>query len=350
METPNHTFRRSASGLGLFYGWFGAMHSRLDVIIAGCEEGECRQLLDSMFARTAHLEKRLNRFDPGSDLWQINNLGRGVVPVDDEMIDILAGAAHYKTLTLGAFDIAVHSRDYDPKAEYLDIDFENFLLNVTAEGVTLDMGGYAKGLALEDMVGILREGGVESALISFGNSSVYGLGQHPIGQPWSVGVEQTAGLTGGGIAFELTDCAMSSSGNNNSNRGHIISPYDLRPVTDSRIVSVSGPSPLDCEVLSTALFVAASQHEQDHGQPSNGLCTGGDAAAETDSPDYGHADNGHRTEHRGTGQRECGKAHTGNDAGQNRVQAILANFDMRRAVNISIDGHRAAVSELQVKQ
>ncbi len=268
MESPNHTFKISPSGLGLFYGWFGGMHSRLDLIITGMDEGRCARLLDDMYSNTERLEKMLNRFDPDSDLYQLNSLGKGSYPIDDELIEIIARALAYKSLTLGAFDIAIGSENYDPTVQYIDIDFENRILTKTADGVTLDMGGYAKGLALEAMIEILRAGGVENALVSFGNSSVYGIGNHPAGKPWNVGVEQTAGKTvntnggaGGqdGVFIDLCDCGMSTSGNNPTNRGHIISPYTRRPVTDSRLVSVAGASPLDCEVLSTALFVAMAE-------------------------------------------------------------------------------------------
>ena len=332
MEIPGHTFRRTASGLGLFYGWFGAMHSRLDVIITGKEEDCCRALLDSMFSRTVYLEKRLNRFDPDSDIWQINNFGEGALPIDDEMIDILAGAAHYKTLTHGTFDIAIHTKDYDPKAEYLDIDFENFVLNITCQGVTLDMGGYAKGLALEEMVEILRKGGVENALVSFGNSSIYGLGKHPLEKPWSVGVASTSMLTNGNIAFSLENCAMSSSGNNNSNRGHIISPFDSKPINDNCIISVSGASPLDCEVLSTALFVAVSkQNENDKhikGEPDH-------IASEYSHNSTASNDND-----------SIDKNISGENADKDLVASIISNFDVNRVIHISFDKDIANIKEL----
>ena len=52
-----------------------------------------------------------------------------------------------------------------------------------------DFGGYGKGYALQQALGMLKNAGITTALVNFGNSSVCGIGCHPSGDSWQVGVE-----------------------------------------------------------------------------------------------------------------------------------------------------------------
>ena len=109
---------------------------------------------------------------------------------------------------------------------------------------------------------MLKNAGITTALVNFGNSSVCGIGRHPSGDSWQVGVENPLRRGENMTFFGLNNLCLSSSGNLPSNRGHIRSPRTGKPVTDNRIVSVAAPSALDSEVLSTALFVADTAQRQ----------------------------------------------------------------------------------------
>ena len=54
--------------------------------------------------------------------------------------------------------------------------------------MSLDLGGVAKGYAMDEAVKALREAGIQHALINAGGS-VYALGTRPDGEPWRVGIQ-----------------------------------------------------------------------------------------------------------------------------------------------------------------
>lgn len=263
MRFIDHTFRRTETGTGLYYGWFEAMHTRLDLLLVGLDEDAATAAVGELRDEVVRIQKRLDRFDRQSDLWDINHSqSQEIYSTDEEMLGFFADALRYRDLTGGAFDIAIQTPGFNPATEYYYVDPENRALVFSTPGAVFDFGGYAKGYALEKMVEGLRAKGVGQGLVSFGNSSVYGIGSHPANPHWQVGVEHPL-RTGDNMAFfELCDSALSSSGNNLRNRGHIKSPATGKEVANHKVISVAGASALDCEVLSTALFAAQTEQQR----------------------------------------------------------------------------------------
>ncbi len=153
-----------------------------------------------------------------------------------ELAEIVKQAEDYKRHTLGLFDI------------------------VDAQG-KLDFGGMAKGWALKVLEKILRRNDVKSAFVDFGGSSILGVGSHPYGDSWKVGVVNP--FNGEVIReVELVDKSMSSSGNTPTYSGHIRNPLTGEIVDSKALVTVVSNSPLDAEVLSTALMVASEDERK----------------------------------------------------------------------------------------
>ncbi|MGB9586635.1 MAG: FAD:protein FMN transferase [Armatimonadota bacterium] len=166
-------------------------------------------------------------------------------------------------------------------------------------GIRLDLGAIGKGYAIERAVEILRDAGIVSAIIHGGTSTVYGIGRQQNGEPWRVGV-RTSGIdhsvafdcqscndiheksyatptehvlgdarpanssrSGGLLAvFELTDSALSVSKTFGRQRvhdgtvyGHELDPRTGQPIQEALTAVVTGPSPTECDALSTALIV-----------------------------------------------------------------------------------------------
>lgn len=253
----SHTFRRTPDGKGLFYGWFEAMHSRFDLLSVGPAENEAAALCRDIAGEIRRIESRLNRFDEASDVWQINqNVYYDKCPADPELLGIFADALRYREMTGGAFDIGIQTPEYHPGEPCFTVDPACEAIVKLRPNAVFDFGGYGKGYALQQALGLLKNAGIATALVNFGNSSVCGIGRHPSGGSWQVGVGNPLRRGDNMTFFDLNDLCLSSSGNLPSNCGHIRSPQTGEAVTDNRIVSVSASSALDSEVLSTALFVA----------------------------------------------------------------------------------------------
>ncbi len=242
--------------LPVAYATWEAMHTRCEAILPGLERPRAEGLAGRLREESLSLDKVFNRFDPHSELFRVNFSGAWqAMPLSEELYEALSLCEEFRRTTAGYFDIAVQSSPR-PKGEAFSLDEASRSVRLSAPGVVLDLGGFAKGYALERLRRLLTEEGVGRALLNFGDSSILGVGTHPHGESWPVGLAAAGGGEPGAPSFALRDSALSVSGHPAGEKPHILSPSDGRPVTRPGVVAVAGPSALVAEVLSTALFAA----------------------------------------------------------------------------------------------
>ena len=234
---------------------FYAMHTRVEVVAVGLDECAGRDLAQGVEAEVKRLERCFNRFDNRSPLAVMNARAAAEdVAVDDDMFMALELCEAFRRGTAGYFDIATNTTVGGQVSYSLNAD--NHTVRYTSSGISLDMGGFAKGFALERVRRMVVEAGAESALINFGNSSVAAISHHPYGEWWGVGVEHTR--VQGVMAHDvhLCDNAMSVSGRTPRGEYHIVNPRTGGTVAGEELILVEGRSALVAEVLSTALYAA----------------------------------------------------------------------------------------------
>ena len=143
----SHTFKRTPTGAGIYYGWFEAMHSRFDLLAIGIEEDLGEALCHKVAEETLRLEKRLNRFDEESDIWQLNHLDNyDRYAADPELIAIFSEALRYREMTAGAFDIAVQTPDYRIETPCFAVDASCESIIKTRPDAIADFGGFGPGI------------------------------------------------------------------------------------------------------------------------------------------------------------------------------------------------------------
>lgn len=199
------------------------------------------------------LEALWSRFRPDSEVSRLVAAAGGWVEVSPETRSLLETALQLTRLTDGAFDITAGSPTGRLEA---DGSGQFRLLG----GARADLGGIAKGAAVERVIQILRGAGATSAVVNFGQSSIGVLGT-PRGQDaWRVGIRRP-GQAPDRIcgALRLTGGFVSTSGDyeETSARGnHILDPRTGRPaasgVRSATVVCADGAW---SEALSTALLV-----------------------------------------------------------------------------------------------
>ncbi len=127
-------------------------------------------------------------------------------------------------------------------------------------GASVDLGGIGKGFALDRMRAELRRAGIDSALLSFGRSSVWAVGAPPGEEGWRLLVQGS----GEGFAglVTLRDRAFSVSGSlgqwseiGGVTYGHVIDPRSGVALTRRRQAAVVAADATRAEALSTALVV-----------------------------------------------------------------------------------------------
>jgi thiamine biosynthesis lipoprotein len=226
---------------------------------------------DGCFAEARALDRTFSRYDPESELVRLNAAGGG--PASPTFRDALGRALRLGRVTDGAFDVSVGAatamwRTTSAPGQASLASVRRTVGRVAVEddrvvlgpGTQLDFDGFAKGVAVDACVAALRAVGVTRALVSFGESSVYGLGAPRGATAWRLDVR------GPDPAFvvarlSLRDQAAAVSGVfGGAGRvpgvpGHVIDPRTARPLADDVVSVVVAPSAADAEAHAKAVLV-----------------------------------------------------------------------------------------------
>lgn len=265
--------------------WFSAsqnkMGTRVDVKLWHDEEGEAGRLIASAMAEFDRIEAVMSTYLEDSEITHINEVAANEpVTVSPELFRLIDRALQLSVMTNGAFDITYDSvgQLYDFRAgvrpapeqiaTHLDaIDFrhvhlirETVTIRFARAGVRINLGGIAKGYAVESVIDLLRAAGVTNALATAGGDTRL-LGDRGNG-PWVVGVRDPDDRTGLVTRLALQDEAISTSGDyerffieQDTRYHHILNPATGRSVGHVRSVTIVGPDATLTDGLSTSVFV-----------------------------------------------------------------------------------------------
>ena len=264
-------------------GTFFAMDTVMDFTIYG-ESG----LIDQSESLITSLESLVSVTDADSELYAINQTGSGMLT--EEASSLMEQALEICRRTDGALDLSIYpivrawgftTGSYQvpdeaeiqallPLVDYRKIQYDAATGTVTLpEGMEIDLGSVAKGYAGQLAAQMLREHGVQSALLNLGGN-VQTVGTKPDGSPWQIGIKDPQGEDAM-MVLSVEDQAVVTSGGyeryfeqDGQTYWHIMDPSTGHPA-DSGLISVTivGDEGVVCDGLSTALFVMGLEKAAD---------------------------------------------------------------------------------------
>ena len=146
------------------------------------------------------------------------------------------------------------------------------------EEMELDLGAVGKGYAGDLTADLVKEHGLESALLNIGGN-IQAVGSRPDGEDWRLAIRSPYGEGEVGL-LKVSDCAVVTSGNyeryftakDGTRYGHIIDPKTGYPVDNGlasvTIVTEEGKMG---DALSTALFVKGLDGAKAYWQSHDGF-------------------------------------------------------------------------------
>ena len=237
--------------------------------------------IDAVIAEMHRIDALMSPYKEDSELSLINReAAQRPVRVCDELFTLLARSLAFSELSHGAFDItyasAGHLYDYRRHVRPTDaelavaraaIGYRNLLLDADARtvrfgraGMRIDLGGFAKGHAVDNGVAILARHGVRHGVVAAGGDSRM-LGDR-CGRPWTVGVRDPRRADDVVALLPLEDVAVSTSGDyeryfddGDERCHHLIDPRTGKSPTTIRSVTVIAADGLTSEALSKTVFV-----------------------------------------------------------------------------------------------
>lgn len=261
------------------------MGTRVEIQLWLEDSARAARLLEQGMAEFDRIEASMSTYLDSSEMSAINaRAAAEPQPVSAELFALLTRAQEISALTAGAFDISFDSvgqlydfraaRRPDPleiAAQLERINYEHIVLDKDAQtisfavrGVRINLGGIAKGYAVERVIALLAEAGVEHALATAGGDTRI-LGDR-IDKPWIVGVRDPNDANAVFTRVALENEAISTSGDyerffieDGERYHHIISPGSGTPAKGVRSVSVIGPDATVTDALSTSVFVMGPQ-------------------------------------------------------------------------------------------
>lgn len=262
---------------------FFAMDTAMDFTVYGDAA-----LLDEAETLIGSLEEQVSVTDEHSDIYAIDHTGSG--NLSGNAAELMEQALELCRRTGGALDISVYpivrawgftTGSYQvPDEETIQallplVDYAKIQYNDATGAVVLpaemeiDLGSVAKGYAGQLAAQMLRERGVESALLNLGGN-VQTVGAKPDGSPWQIGIKDPKGEDAM-MVLSIADQAVVTSGGyeryfeqDGQTYWHIMDPFTGHPA-DSGLISVTivGDEGVVCDGLSTALFVMGLEKAAD---------------------------------------------------------------------------------------
>ena len=223
----------------------------------------------------------LHRAD--SELSQVNaRASIEPVAISADLFRVITKAQEIAGITEGSFDITIRPlaelwgfiwKEYHlPTAEQLEdvlprvnyrlvqLDAEHRTVHFRLAGVSLDLGGIAKGFAVDCAIEKLWSGGVSTAMVKAGGD-LRVIGAPPGKTNWIVQLEDPA-KEGRRTSVQLRDAALSTSGNYENffeiggvRYSHILNPRTGWPVQGIAACTVIAPTCVDSDAMATACFV-----------------------------------------------------------------------------------------------
>jgi thiamine biosynthesis lipoprotein len=241
--------------------------------------------LEAALDEVDRIDRLMSHYKPDSPLSRLNRDGAAhPAPVEPELFDFIAKALRYSRDSAGAFDITVGPlmkgwgffqgegrvpSDVEIAELRRRVGFEHVLLNAhdrtiafDRPGIELDLGGIAKGYAVDRAVGVLKRRGVSAALVSACGSTIFGAGAPPDRQGWDVGIQDPVDPRRIALTVSLKDRALSVSGTSEKSfeaggvrYSHIMDPRTGRPVQGLLSVAVLASTGTAGDALDNVFFV-----------------------------------------------------------------------------------------------
>lgn len=275
----------AAPALGRFEFTQTEMAVPIRIVLYAPDNATAGRAAQAAFARFHELNAVMSDYDPQSELRRLcdtSSEGKAV-PVSDDLWRVLVRAQELSKQSDGAFDVTVgplvhlwrnarHTKEL-PSAEslaaarsrvghqFLRLDPKRHAVELSRPKMRLDLGGIAKGYAVDEAIVAIRRHGITRMMVEAGGN--IGLGDPPPEKTgWRIGIAPPDAKSKPRQYLSLSRVALSTSGDlwqyaiiGGVRYSHLINPQTGMALADHSSVTVVGPDGLSTDGLSSAVAI-----------------------------------------------------------------------------------------------
>jgi len=236
--------------------------------------------LEEAFNEIKKVDNLMSIYKEDSEVSSLNR--QGEMEVSSETLKVIKKALEFSQISGGAFDITckplinlwkkakkemkVPGEEEINKAlssvGYEKIILKGNLVSFKEKGMQIDLGGIAKGYAVDKAIEVLKKKGIKRALVDAGGD-LYVLGESPEGEKWQIGIQDPRHQDKIFSVIKLKDKGVATSGDyrryftiEGKRYSHIVDPKTGQTVEDVPMsVTIVAPEATTADALATGIFV-----------------------------------------------------------------------------------------------
>jgi len=261
------------------------MGTYAQITVVAPSKSIARKALADAFEKIYLVDSLMSDYDESSEISKVNQFAASrPVKVSPETFAVLQKSLQFSKLTNGAFDITVGAITHllrnakktntaptaaQIKAAQKTVGYQNILLDQNAQtvllktpGTVLDLGGIAKGYAIDLAVEALKSAGALGGMVNIGGD-IRCFGTSPNKKTsWKIAIQDPRIEDNIIMVLNLADSAVATSGDyrryfefNGKRLSHIINPDTGSSADALASVSIIAPTAAKADALATAVSV-----------------------------------------------------------------------------------------------
>lgn len=260
---------------------FDVMGTKAKVEFEWNNEEQAQQLIQAVVDEMNRIDRLMSPYKEQSELSKINRIAhQAPLQITQEMFELLEKSEHFSKLTRGAFDISFSSVGYlydyrekiKPNQQQIAelkqaINYRKIILDKAKQTVffkdsriKIDLGGIAKGHAVDQCIGILQAAGVTNAYVNAGGDSRL-LGRKN-NRLWYIGIKHPRNPDKLLVNLPLEEVSLSTSGDyeryfekDGIRYHHIIDPKTGDSAREVHSATILANDSTTADALSTSIFI-----------------------------------------------------------------------------------------------
>ncbi len=260
------------------------MGTEFRILLYVADSSKAQAAAQAAFQKIAALEQIMSDYREDSEVSLLATVAgdsKTHTPVSNDLWKVLSYAQDVARRSGGAFDVtageltklwrrAFRQKEFPAAGEieaarktvgFKDLELKKNTVQLKKTGMRLDLGGIAKGYAVDEAMAVLRSHGITAALVDGGGDLL--AGDAPPGtMGWLI---EKPVLGNDGLTFEkipLKNAAIATSGDTykfleheGKRYSHILDPRTGMGITTRQFVTVTAPTCMEADAWATAMSV-----------------------------------------------------------------------------------------------